>query len=441
MHQGFSSTRNSNNVRRNGLTLIELMVALTIISILAAIALPTVKNSLREQKVTRAASLVQSAIDEARARAISEGGGGGIIIDRIGVETIAQRCQSIRMRIATTPDAYTGDVGINLAAFGINQDTGQPVLWFDPSAAQMIRSANDIAASPGTPTLINIGDRVSLGDAGVTFTIEELALGSSYPANITVRDGVAGVTGILPSWVRVGVSHVEPNFIANGGVNQYRGKLFRYSIDKIPRPAIALPIALPVGTVIDLSSSGIGRYGNQFSPMAIEGQYLDTSLPPFANGGTPLDYQSVWILFGRRGEVSRILVGASGGAGLQSLEVTGDIHLLVGRSGELKTEPVEQLEDEDPDPLSDEADDDTTPLLNEESVWVTVKSRTGEVITSSWIDPTDQENASVHLIPGREVPAIVTLPPASSAIQQDRIQTVIGLTRTNAVESFDLGSK
>ena len=77
---------------RSGFTLVELMVALAVISLLSAIALPAVKNSLRGQKVSRSASLLKSAIEEGRARSIASGGGGGIIIDRL-------RCRQIPLDV------------------------------------------------------------------------------------------------------------------------------------------------------------------------------------------------------------------------------------------------------------------------------------------------------------------------------------------------------
>ncbi|TWT93666.1 pilus assembly FimT family protein [Neorhodopirellula pilleata] len=418
--------------RRSALTLVELMVALTIVSILAAISLPTVKNTLRDQKLARAAGLLRSAIEEGRARSIA-GGGGGVIIDRLGKDSIAQRCSSNRIRFATAPKPYTGDIALELALIGVNAG-GTPddftddtiALWFRSSALQLTRSASDLSSGTRFRTLINYGDEVLLGDAGLRFTIQTIDFGT---ATLRASDGLPAALfaapNLPPTWVRVQVVANEQNL----NMLRFRGTQSRFSIFRSPRPAIAMPIEMPQDTMIDLSVSGLGRYGNQFSPMAIEGNYLDVAIAPF--NSVSVDYESVMILFGARGEVSRVLLTWSDGS-QTDLPVIGDIHLLVGRGGEVKTAPEDQLEDTDPNPIADDADDGITPLLDQESIWVTIKSRTGEIVTSNWTDPTDD---STSLIATGNT-AITDL----DLRQQDRIQRTIGRVRASAVASSDIGT-
>lgn len=419
--------------RRTGLTLVELMVALAVISILASIALPAVKNTLKEQKLPRAASVLQSAIEEGRARSIGSGGGGGIIIDRVGVDSLAQRSQSIRIRMASSPRPYTGDGGRSTCYVGIQPVTpAGPVndivtLWFPPSAAQMVRSAQDILnATAPTETLINPGDLVQLGDAALPVSIEGMRFGTNVGDRNLARLTNAEIPDAdIANWVRVQVLRPEENL----DLTRFAGKAVSYSISRRPRPAISMPIQLPEGSAIDLTASGIGRVGNEFSPMAVNFNYTNPSIAPF--GSTPLDYQSVWILFGSRGEISRIRAAqiVSGIPTLVDLPVTGDVHFLVGRAGDVKTQPEGQLEDSDPNFEADEADDGTTPLLSNESIWVTIKARSGEVVTSPWTDPTDD---TINLVPAVAV--------VNDANQQARIRTVIGRTRDAAVQSRDMGS-
>lgn len=420
---------------RQALTLVELMVALAVISVLAGIALPTVKNSLRNQRVARGASLLQSAIEEGRARSIFAGGGGGIIIDRIGSETIEERSSSVRVRIATTPPAYSGDVGNTTVKLGVNQaGTATDVtddtvsLWFDRSAVQVRRSATDIANGT-VPTLINLGDLVSVGDAGLPMKITSLDFGT---VATRASDGLLATDipdvdlTISPSnWVRAVVERPEINL----DLTRFVGQDMPFLITRTPRPAIAMPIEMSKGTAIDLTASGIGRFGNQFSPMVIEGNHLTTTANPFISG--PRNYQSIYVLFGSRGEVSRVLSATivAGIPQLTDLPLTGDIHFLVGQAGKTKTAPSDQLEDNDNDPLADEAKDGKTPLLDTESIWVTIRARNGEVMATPWLDPTPD---STPLIPVNASP--------TEAQQTARIQTVIGRTRSGAVESRDMGS-
>ncbi|MFK8112771.1 MAG: Tfp pilus assembly protein FimT/FimU [Rubripirellula sp.] len=436
-----SKTRNVLPTVRLGFTLVELMVALAVISVLAGIALPTVKNSLRSQRVARGASLLQSAIEEGRARSIFAGGGGGIIIDRIGSEVIEERSASVRVRMATTPPAYSGDVGNSTVKLGVNQNgtianvnDDIVALWFDRSAVQIRRSAQDIVAG-AVPTLINVGDLVSVGDAGLPMRINSIAFGTI--AN-RAGDGLlasdvpdADLTPAAPEdpyWVRVVVDRPEINL----NLTRFVGQDMPYTITRTPRPAISMPIEMSPGTAIDLTASGFGRFGNQFSPMAIEGNFVAAGSNPFLTGTR--DYQSIYILFGSRGEVSRVLAAAiippATVPVLADIPVTGDIHFLVGQAGKIKSTPADQLEDSDPDALADEAKDGKTPLLDTESIWVTIRARNGEVISSPWIDPTPSTTALV--------PAVIPNP--TDAQQQNRIQIVIGRTRSAAVDSRDMGS-
>lgn len=419
--------------QKAGFTLVELLVAIAVISLLAGISLPAVRMTIREQKVKRGASLVQSIIEEARSRAIVSGGA-GVIIDRLGSKNLVERSQSIHIRIADVPPPYTGDAGGTLAVFGYNS-TVSPVpptryaLWFHPNATQVQRSRDDILASPSRqPTLINPGDIVMLGSAGLRlrildFYVGTVALRSTYGIDASVIPDAG-----IGDWTMVRVVNLE----VNNDLSRLQQQPFSFTINRQPRPAIAAPVALPEGISIDLTASGLGRRGNQFSPMEITGNYIVETAAPFINEPdtpplpNPSDYQSVWIMFNRRGEVSTIY-NASLIAGIPTLTevaVTGDIHLLVGRAGELKVTPSGQLEDDDPNPLADEAKDGTTPLVSADSVWVSIKARTGEVLASPLSSPTIDSYT----------------PPLTSAIQQTRIQNVIGRARNDAIRSRDGGS-
>ena len=319
-------------------------------------------------------------------------------------------------------------MGVNLGGTA-NPDNDVITLWFDTSAAQMIRSATDYN-NGAIPSLINYGDKIHVGDASLPMTITDIAFGT-----VASRNAAGLLASDIPdadvsSWVRVEVQRPEVNL----NLTRFIGQDVSFSITRSPQPAIALPIEMPKGTVIDLTASGIGRFGNQFSPMAIDGNYTDETIVPYLTGTR--DYQSIYILFGSRGEISRVLAGQvttpGGTPVLSELPITGDVHFLVGQGGEVKTSPAGQLEDTDTDPLGDEAKDGTTPLLDYESIWVSIRSRNGDVAASPLIDPTDDTTPLI--------PATASNPPTDNALQETRIQTVIGLTRSAAVESRDLGS-
>lgn len=428
----------------SGLTLIELMVALAIISVLAGISLPTVKTMIEGQRDSRAASVVQAAIEAGRARSIARGGGGGILIERLGNRNIFERSQAIQIRFVDAPPVYTGDTNHATVRYRNLVDPANPlnpgidrhVVLFDNRQAQIIRSAMDIS-NEVEPTLINIGNTMRLGNEGFPMTIVGfLRLPAGAPWVDWARPGEAAPAGFPNNYVTAVLAPQE----AGTNLRRHNKRDMPFEIIRSPRPAIAMPSELPTGTAIDLTASGIGRYGNEFSPMEIQRNYLDANARPFATN-TP-DYGSILILFGARGEVSRVLatrwVVDPDGNGDPSdsrpiygdLPLTGDIHLLVGKLGQVKPLPPDQLEDNDPNPLQDEADDGTTPLLDPDSIWVTIKARTGEVITSAWTDPTDENLPLVPAVAGTE----------NDAQRQTRIRTVIGRVRSGAVRSQDLGS-
>ena len=66
----------------NAFTLIEIMIAIAIASVLTAIALPTVKESMRQSINSRSASLVKGALLNARAQALRTGRPFGVVLER-----------------------------------------------------------------------------------------------------------------------------------------------------------------------------------------------------------------------------------------------------------------------------------------------------------------------------------------------------------------------
>ena len=71
------------STRTIGFTLIELLVALTIASALTVIALPTLKDSMRQNTLSRSASLVKGAFINARSQAIRTGRPFGVVVERL----------------------------------------------------------------------------------------------------------------------------------------------------------------------------------------------------------------------------------------------------------------------------------------------------------------------------------------------------------------------
>ena len=69
--------------RRCGLTLVELLVVVGVVSVLAAVVLPSVKTVLTDRKSSQAAIVVRNFIEAARARAIGKNRAVAVVFERL----------------------------------------------------------------------------------------------------------------------------------------------------------------------------------------------------------------------------------------------------------------------------------------------------------------------------------------------------------------------
>lgn len=434
---------------RSALTLVELLVAMAVLSLLAAIALPATKGVIDEQRIGRAANTVAAAFEVARGRAIANGGG-GLLIERRGDRSMTGRCEADTLRyFESTPD-YTPEAGAELPYLAFDSTSTSAndyVLYFPPEAGFMRRSALD-NESGDLPSLVNVGDEIEIGDAGISGIVTDLQnLQATGPEN-TDRDNdfdndvpfPLQSAGAILNRTRLSLSLRE----VNRRLHRSIGRQVTFRVRRRPRPSILPPIQVPGGMALDLTASGIGLTGRQFSPMDIgysdstltvpvQSNYVDPNLPPFAtqtgNTSGRMDYGSVLVFFDGRGAVSRVrsaveLTEVTTQNGLtaqfpvyEDLPVTGDLYFLLGEAGSVKTDPTEQLEDHDSDFAEDRADDGTTPLLNPRSVWVIVRALTGRPSTSPWLNPAGDAL----------VPAAPTAP--TNTTRQQRLARVLQITR------------
>ncbi|MDA8745997.1 hypothetical protein N9N28_15335, partial [Rubripirellula amarantea] len=346
----------------------------------------------------------------------------------------------IQIRFSVTPGNYTGEPGGEECFLVYTLDgRGNPVfdLYFSEYCTELDRSADDIASASGrVETLINPGAYVTL--PGLTQPLPIIGITAVARASVPT---------VVDTWLPAGTDAIQVQIDSSNlhslsarKLDRFANSASRFSITRTPRAAIAAPITLPRGTSIDLTSSGVGRAGLQFSPMVLAAltvpgtttpNYLDTTALPLAGG--PLDFQSVYVMFGRRGEVNRVFAG-----GIE-IPVTGDIYFLVSEAAEVKTDPDEQLEDDEADPLNDSGRDGTTPLLNREAIWVAIQSTSGQVTSSAWTDPTPADDPSsaatrrrTFLIPAKQSPVPSTL--AERNLEQyQRIGAVAARTRSGVV--------
>ncbi|HJT36693.1 MAG TPA: prepilin-type N-terminal cleavage/methylation domain-containing protein [Pirellulales bacterium] len=90
---------------RRGVTLVELLVAIMIMLLITAIAIPVIAPSIKNRDVREAARMIDVFINGARSRALQSGHSYGIMIERMP----GQPNGAVTLSYCEQPDPYTGD--------------------------------------------------------------------------------------------------------------------------------------------------------------------------------------------------------------------------------------------------------------------------------------------------------------------------------------------
>ncbi len=388
--------------RAIGFTLVELMVVLGIVTLVTALALPTMKNSLREQRISRATGLVLQYIEEARSRAIGSGRPVGVVLERSGNDGEVNRSQVTRMRICNTPPTYVGDLGgsngrLKFVADPTTYQTrmgnslyqragviptttvqGLVVISLDPAQALLVAASamTQPQAAQNPPHPIQTGDVILLGLDQIPRKILDIRadLGTSAE-NLPQRPSPSG-----SPYVEIVVEHspvgwVPMQYSNFAATTSNFGVEIPYSIIRQPGPSYAAPLDLSEKTVIDLLYSGIGATGTDFSPLSIEGNYTNTSKVFNANLTAPRDYMSVWLVFAADGSLQTVFRGSVANPGAPVLPYSttplSDVYLLMGRTGQVR-----------PDSLLTADNSGIPNLLDGQAQWVKISRMSGNVSTA-----------------------------------------------------------
>ena len=141
---------------RSAFTIIELLVALVIVSVLTIIALPSLKEAFRQDALARSASVVQSAFLNARAQAMRSGRPFGVVIQRLRNDVgggavsnlnLLTANYSTRLYFVQSPMEYQGDIP-NASVIPIYDQDFSVFYFFVPQASSGLLSASTDAASP-----------------------------------------------------------------------------------------------------------------------------------------------------------------------------------------------------------------------------------------------------------------------------------------------------
>ena len=308
---------------RPGMTLVELLMVITIMVILLAVSIPMVRPAFKDRKLREAARQINAFFAGAKARAAENGRPFGVWIQRAdGTAFGSQR--SVQLFYADVGPNFTG------AAMGSRAWVGALGAG-TPPVGQLHLSVLDAAI---LRTLV---------DRGEYFLIKFDHKGHRYSA-------VRNLVGAPQEFV------VEiPTGVLPPGADSAPGLTFE--ITRGPVRSNVSPLRLPGDTVIDLSVSGLGTSGTQFSSAVA--------------GNAP-----VVIMFTPAGDIYRLFAGGIG------YPAQGTINLMIGR--------VAQVVDPTATNFSNPEIAKNANLTDPANLWVTIGHRSGNVITSdntdtSWV--------------------------------------------------------
>ena len=272
----------SENHRRRGVTLMELLIVISILSIMAAVALPMMQSGKEARRIREAARGMNLQCSRARTEALSSGRPCGIMLRRVvGKPECAMVVEQVK-----TPPPYAGDT--NDARIVLTR-TGA-YAWrvrFQPEGAGSLWSAQQQSVH-----IIQSGDLLQLNFQGQRYRIGIPDRNNRLNIMLTDHDGQ---TVRLP-----------PNVLAAG---------LPFKVFRQPIKSLAKPWELPNTTVIDFMSSGMPRLASSAGELAFA---------PIDNDQTP-----VIIMFSPSGSVDEMYLHG------QRMPVADPIFLLIGKGHKL----------------------------------------------------------------------------------------------------------
>lgn len=366
---------------KTGYTLAEMLIVITIMIMLVAVTLPTVKRVMEDSGVREASRQLNAYFAMAKSRAVHTGRPCGIFmvceppLGPAAARTVGEWPLRFvtTMYLAEVPPPYSG--GTVGARGRIRPHPTVPNTYcFYPL---YLTGAGTYDVDSTEVALLN-----SLIAPG-----EEFAIRFEYkgPWFVCVRDVGSGAF-VYSSPARTGLTTAGTAFPLPPEMTNVSTALpgFTYQITRMPR-RIGNPLLMPAGTCIDLTYSGIG-------PSAA-GFYNGTALASMA------DVQSLALMFSPDGNIERLYL-ASKSDMLNYVPQTA-VHFLVGKPDKVV----------DPRGSSNATaasfnlyDPDASNLADPLSLWVSVARTSGQVITSEnrapTLDQTSLSATNIILNPG-----------------------------------------
>jgi prepilin-type N-terminal cleavage/methylation domain-containing protein len=426
--------RTSRRHGKEGLTLIELLIVIAVLVLLAAIALPSLRTTLKASRQAEAARIVRGVFQSARSRAIGLGKPVVVLVDRAcssrrdGGQVVSSIDKSAAYRLLIMDGAlpYTGDSEASVGILYHTDDTLAPYAFPPPmtltphylgandipnaicfrpdECGLLVQSVRRVISGTGRAS-IRPGDTIRFAGSALPMTITQVGYCSGPPdpsfdvpewdadewVKVYFRPTESSSEGVLSLPRAFAPSAVGLPFLGSG---ERREVSFR--IERTPDPSFQSPIAtvdLPSGSAIDLNYSGIGASGVQFAPLSIKAADWEAT--------NTVDFQRIAIVFGPTGSIDRVYYGVDNGSGaieFSSAPPAGDLFFLVGKSDGVKGLAPAVV---DANTIIDRTSRRPANVLDNEATWVRVSVAGGTTRSSpnrSWNPSTPLPGSWVDLV-------------------------------------------
>ena len=329
----FSILNSQFSIPRSGMTLVELLVAVSIMVMLVAISVPMFKPMLESRKTAEGARTVALALQRARVKAMETGIPHGIEFQRYtNSGTASTAAPALQMYLVSVGKPYTGNPG----------DTVSVISHSTPGV-----NCLDISGASQWGTTVESGDKIQFDYKGKYYELFDDGT-DWFPRLPIDRSGVPPLYEYPQE-----MSDVPVPF-----------RIIRQPRVATRRLSLIPPATMPRGTVVDLRFSGFD-YTNGVTNFY--GDIFDTGSGP---GG------SVVVMFAPNGTVDRVYYRESGTLRNDIDDPTrGAAKLIYFCVGEWDRQTI----DANCETL---AEDGRNNLQVASNFWVTINPRTGEVRTA-----------------------------------------------------------
>ncbi len=345
----------SRRAARRGMTLVELLVAISILVILMGIASQMMNLSVDDRRTREAARAVDVYLNSAKNRAIQTGRPCGVLLSTLQGQPEAV----VGLQQVEVPPPYAGDT----------LDAVARLQWREKELVAQMQPQGSF-----NPKLVKPGDLVQFNHQGPLYTISDRIRGYRLKLSIDLSQGQ-----MLP-W-------------PDEGPRVWSAPV-PYQIFRRPRKSAAAPLQLPTRAVIDLKASG-----RDFLPQSYPGgSFFVTSAAD----------EPVIIMFSPTGAIDRIYYAWDPTRYRPSIgrsfpfRVSKPIFLLVGKQGRVANGP--------PDASAAPPLEELPNWADPENLWIMINPQTGRVTTAEndYVDPakvdwTDPESWPAHILAARQL--------------------------------------